>query len=252
MKTRVLLAITLFPFLFSCAPPKPEIPRNEVPAAPLVRALELRSRSFTGLKAVARVETERKGRKRVYESVAFLQKGMNRLRIEGFGPLGESIFALVWDGKDMLVRLPGDAEPMRTGQWGFERLVGFPLAPEELSALLSGNAPQAPADAEARAFCTGDGRCEVELRHQESRWRVFVAPSEPFRIESCERYHRGTLAYSARFDAAETVDGYLFPKRVTVKNADNKVSLTIDYQDVEVNVPVEDSLFVLGIEGAVR
>jgi hypothetical protein len=106
VKILVLFVIALLPPLFACAPLKPEIPMTEVPAAPLVRELDHRRGSFAGFKAVARVETERRGRKHVYESVAFLQKGQEKLRIEGYGPLGESVFSALWDGTDLMLRRP--------------------------------------------------------------------------------------------------------------------------------------------------
>jgi len=252
VKTRTLFAIVLFPLLSSCAPPRPEIPMTDIPAAPLMRELDLRRGSFAGLKAVARVQTERKGRKRVYESVAFLQQGQAKFRIEGFGPLGESVFDALWDGKDLLLRAPGEADFVRTGPWAFERLIGFPLAPSELAAVLSGNVPPARNGDEARARCSEDGRCVVEFRTDDARWRVRIAPAAPFRIESGERYRGDELVYTARFEALEPIGGYLFPKRVTVENANRKSALTIEYLDVEVNVTVEDSAFLLGGEGAGR
>jgi hypothetical protein len=252
VKIRIPLAIALFPLLFSCAPPRPEIPMTEVPAAPLVQELDRRRGSFSGLKAAAQVQTERKGRKRVYESVAVLQQGQAKFRIEGYGPLGESVFDALWDGKDLMLRMPGEADFVRTGPWAFERLIGFPLAPSELAAVLSGNVPPSRKSEEARARCSEDGRCVVEFRTDDGRWRVHIVPAAPFRIESGERYRGDDLVYTARFDALESINGYLFPKRITVENADRKATLLIEYQDAEVNVPVEDDVFLLNNEGAGR
>jgi outer membrane lipoprotein-sorting protein len=251
-KIRTRFAIALLPLLFSCVSPRPEIPMTEVPAAPLVQELDRRRGSFSGLKAAARVQIERKGRKRVYESVAFLQQGQARFRIEGYGPLGESVFDALWDGKDLLLRMPGEADFVRTGPWAFERLIGFPLAPSELAAVLSGNVPPERTSEEARARCSEDGRCVVEFWTDDARWRAHVVPASTFRIESGERYRGGDLAYSARFDAQEMINGYLFPKRITVENADRKAALTIEYQDMEVNVPIEDSAFLLTGAGTGR
>jgi len=64
VKTRLTFIAALF--LAACAPLLPEIPMTDIPAAPLVREIELRSRAFTGLKAAARVSTARKGKQRVY------------------------------------------------------------------------------------------------------------------------------------------------------------------------------------------
>jgi len=250
---RAPLAIALLPLLFSCASSRPEIPMTEVPAAPLVQELDRRRAAFTGLKAAAIVQTERKGRKRVYESVAFLQQGQAKFRIEGYGPLGEPLFNAIWEGKDLMLRMPGDAEFVRTGPWAFERLIGFALAPSELAAVLSGNVPPVRSGEEARARCSEDNRCVVEfLSNDDARWRVYIVPAAPFRIESGERYRGGDLLYTARFDAQESIGGYLFPKRIKVENAGRNGALTIEYQDMEVNVPVEDSAFFLNGAGAGR
>ena len=252
MTTRTRFAIALLPLLFSCVPPRPEIPMTEVPAAPLVQELDRRRGAFSGLRAAARVQTERKGRKRVYESVAFLQQDQAKFRIEGYGPLGEPVFGALWDGKDLMLRMPGEADFARAGQWAFERLIGFPLAPPELAAVLSGNVPPSRKTEEARARCSEDGQCVVEFRTDDARWRVRIVPADPFRIESGERYRGDDLVYTARFDSQEMIDGYLFPKRITVENADRKAALLIEYQDVEVNVPVEDSAFLLNGAGTGR
>jgi hypothetical protein len=250
VKIRTFLPIALLPLLFSCAPPKPEIPMTDVPAAPLLKELEQRRISFTGLKAAARVETERKGRKRAYESVAFLAKGQEKLRVEGFGPMGEPVFAMFWDGKDILLRMPSEAKIVRTGPWAFERIIGLPIAMSELAAVLSGNVPPVPEREEARARCTSEGTCIIEFRRNDVRWKVRVVPANPFRIESCEQIRGNEVVFEARFESQEPIGGYLFPKRIVMENADRKASLMIDYQDVEVNVPVDDSAFILVDEGA--
>ena len=250
MKILAPLAVML-PLMFSCAPSLPEIPMNEVPAAPLVKELESRRASFTGLKAAARAQTERRGRKRVYESVAVLLQGWSKFRIGGYGPIGEPVFDALWDGKDLMLRMPGEADFVRTGPWAFERLIGFSLAPMELAAVLSGNVPPVRGGGESRAGCSADGRCVVVLQTDDGLLRVRIEPASPFRIESVERYRSGELLYIVRFDVQEQVGGYLIPKRVTMEGADRKAALMIEYQDMEVNVPVADSAFQLnGAEAA--
>ena len=243
MKTSLLFIAALF--LSACAPRIPEIPLTDVPAAPLTSGIDLRSRAVAGLKAAGRVTTERKARRRVYESVAVLVKGPDKLRIEGFGPMGEPVFALVANGPDLALRLPGEAELVRTGPWAFERLLGFSLAASELAALLMGNAPPVAGFDAARAGCSASGQCVVEYRKDDALWKVRVVPSEPFEVLSCERYRGGDLLYRARFADHETAGGHRFPRKVTVESGDRKASLTVEYQDWELNAPVEDAFFVL-------
>jgi hypothetical protein len=221
----------------------------------LVRVLDHRRKAFESLKAVARVEVERRGRRRAYESVAFVQKGQDRLRVEGFGMLGEPLFAIVWDGHDVLLRSASDPTVHRTGPAGFERLLGVSIAPSELCAMLSGNVPPMPPEAETRAGCGTDGHCIVEFRYENTRWLVtLVMPlndvSGTVMMETAELYRDGGLVFRGRFEAAQMVSDYHLSMRVFVENPDRKLTVLVQYLEAAVNVSVEDGAFVLDEEDA--
>lgn len=210
------------------------------------------------MKAVARVETESKGRKRVYESVAILQRRFEKLRVEAYGPMGESIFALVWDGTDVLVRKAGESEPMKVGQFGLERILGVPLSPSDLCSILSGNVPGIPDIAGASVRCAQAGWCYVDLRHDDQRWRVKIEPSVGanggLRIDAIELYRGERVvvrsAFTYRNEGANRPLPY--PTGIRIDDPDRVVSVTVAYEDVDMNVPVEDSAFVLEGDGAGR
>jgi hypothetical protein len=253
VKIRLIPWTLLISLLFACAPSRPQIPLPEVPAGPLVQAIQQRREAFQSLRAVAKVRIERQGRARVYESVAFIQKGQDRLRIEGFGVLGESLFTAVWDGKDVLMASASEGEVHRMGPAGFERLLGVALSPADLCAVLTGNGAPVPPDAEARAGCRSDGRCVVEFRAGDARSLVTLIPLLPEHagdamIESVERYQGGGLVFRSRFESAESIGGYRFPRRVVVESPGRKIAVTIEYEDIDVNVPVGDGAFVLSRE----
>lgn len=258
MKTRVLLSILVFPLLSACFVVPPEVPLHEIPAGPFVAALQQQRRSFTGMKALSRVETERKGRKRVYESVAILQQRFDKLRVEGYGPLGESVFALVWDGTDVLVRKAGEPEPMKVGQFGLERIMGVPLSPADLCAILSGNIPGVPDDAVAVVRCAQAGWCFVDLRHDDQRLRVKVEPkggaNGTLRIDAIELYRGERIVFRSAFTYRKEGVDKVFPNPtgVHIDSPDRDMSITVAYEDVDMNVPVQDSAFVLSGEGAVQ
>lgn len=258
MKTRVLLSAIVFPLLSACFAAPPEIPLHEVPAGPIVTALQQRRHAFMGMKAVARVETERKGRKRVYESVAILQQRFDKLRVEGYGPLGESIFALVWDGTDVIVRKAGESEPMKVGQFGLERIIGVPLLPADLCSVLSGNIPGIPDVSGATVRCAQDGWCFVDLRHDDQRWRIRVEPkggaNGDLRIETIELYRGDRVVFRSALTYLKEGVNRVFPNPtwIHIDGPDRDVSVTVAYEDVDMNVPVEDGAFVLGGEGANR
>jgi hypothetical protein len=245
----------LFPLLSACFVAPPEIPLHEVPAGPIVATLQHRRQAFLGMKAVARVEMERKGRKRVYESVAILQQRFDKLRVEGYGPMGEPVFAFVWDGQDVLVRKPGESEPMMVGQFGLERILGVPLLPADLCSILSGNIPGIPDNAVATAGCAPAGWCIVDLRHDDQHWKVKVEPvggaNGDLRIDTIELYRGKRIVFRSTFAYIKEGVNKVFPEptRIHIDGPDRDMSVTVAYQDADVNVPVEDGAFVLGGEG---
>jgi len=249
---RVLLSVLALPLLSACVAAPPEIPLHEVPAGPIVAKLQQRRQSFAGMKAVARVETERKGRKRVYESVAILQQRFGKLRVEGYGPMGETLFALVWDGKDVLVRKAGEPEPLQVGQFGLERIVGVPLSPADLCSILSGNIPSIPDNAAASVRCAEAGWCLVDLRHDDQRWSIKIEPKGgvhgDLRIDAIELYRGERIVFRSTFTyGKEGANQPLpYPTGIIIDSPDRNVSVMLAYQDADMNATVEDGAFVFG------
>jgi hypothetical protein len=254
VKTSRLVALIIVPLLFACAPKKPEIPMTEVPARALLDTLELRRQSFKGLKAVASVEIVKHGRKRTLENVGIVLDGQRRLRMEAYGPLGQTVMALVWDGRDILLRLPDSGKVLRPGQAGLDQLLGEGLDIQELCAVLSGTIPAPVHPYEASQRCAQNGECVLEIRHDDNVRRIEVAasgPAEGLRILSEDLYQSGTLLYRARFDLVQAVSHYPLPIKIEIDNPGQKLLLTIEYGDVAVNIPIGDEAFTLtdGDEG---
>ena len=250
MMRNPLLGLGLLLIIPACHVAPPEFPVHEVPAGPLVEKLAERREAFAGMKAVARVEIERKGRIRVYESVAFLQQGFRKLKVEAYGPLGESLVALLWDGTNVLIRKPGETEPLNVGQFGLERVLGLQVVPADLCALLTGNAPAVPAGAAARAGCNDDGRCVIDLQRGDLRWRVLFLPpmsdlaAEPA-VSGADLYQGERLVLHSTYEPQGWSLATGLPKRITVEDPVRKVRLAVDYQEADANVPVEDGVFTL-------
>jgi hypothetical protein len=246
VKLSRLIPVAVIPLLFSCLPKQPEIPMTEVPAGPLVQALEQRRQSFSTLKALASVLAVRKDRKRSFESVGILLKGREELRIEAYGPLGETLITLLWTGKDVLLDLQGKRRVLEPKGPGLERLLGVDMGPAELCAVLSGNVPGVAAASRAALLCAPDNRCVLELRGEDTLVRVPLdggrAP-EDGSVPSYEVYRGKKMIYRASFGSFERVSGYLLPKRIVVENPGKRASLTVEYADVDVNVPLDEGAF---------
>jgi hypothetical protein len=90
----------------------------------------------------------------------------------------------------------------------------------------------------------------VESRSGEALRLVTVAPPRPEDggvavIEAVERYQGSTLVYRGRFEEVESVGGYRFPKRVLLESPARKIAVSVQYEDIEVNVPLDDGAFAL-------
>lgn len=233
-------------FLLSCAPLMPEPPMDEVPAGPLLDSQEQRLRSFATLAATARLHVERKGRKRSFESVAVLVRGQERLRIEAYGLLGESLAGLLWNGDALRLRPPGYPHYVPAPAAAMERLFGFALEPAELCAALAGTAWSFGARDSATARCGDTGLCALDLRRGSHRVRVwFDFNKEPWdgMPRSYDVYLDGTLLYRVRYDGAATSSGFLLPKTVVIESAHAAAALTVEYDDADVNAPLPEGAF---------
>lgn len=256
MKTFRSIALIVIPLLFACAPKKPELPMIEVPAGPLLQALEQQRRSFSGLKAIASVEVTRGGRKRAFDTVGIVLDAQRRLRVEAFGPLGQSIVTLVWDGREFLLRLPEDEEIRRPGQAGIEKLLGIRLEGTELCAAISGVIPEIAGSSVVRASCAQDGACIVDVSRGDDlrRVRVLSAPAGPaqaIRVISQELYRSGALVYHAQYGwKKDERSAAMLPGTVVIENPSKNASLMIEYAEADVNVPVDEELFTLSGKGA--
>lgn len=249
MKTGRIIAFIVIPLLFSCLPKKPEISLPEVPAGPLLQAMEQRRQSFSGLKALASIEVVQRGGKRTFENAGIVLDGERRFRIEAFGPLGQSVLALVWDGRELLARLPGNDRVVRQGPAGLERLLGEGLEVQELCSLLSGNIPVTVPPSDARLFCGQAGDCMLDLSQGDRIRRVRIqlppGPGGMPKMVSQALYWSGKLVYEARFGKTAEIAGYVLPLTLVIENPEKKLLLTIAYSDAEVNVPISEEAFLL-------
>ena len=240
------MPLVIIPLLFACLPKKPEVSLPAVPAGPLVQALEQRRQKVSGLKAVASVVTVRSGRKRSYDTVGMVIDGRQRLRVEAYGPLGQSLVTLVWDGSTVLLRLD-DGRVLTPGPAGLERILGVAMDAGELCAVLTGNLPAARVE-DATAYQEPDGSYLLDLSEGDFLRRLYLVfpgrgPEPQVRITASELYRTERLVYRARYEQIEQISQYPMAKTVRIENPGKKVSLTIVYDEMDVNPPLDDDAF---------
>jgi hypothetical protein len=245
---RFFVLITIL-FLFSCFPKKPEIPGTRVPAGPFFLALEQQRKAVDTFTAIASVDVVRGAKKRSYDTVGIVFDARRRLRVEAFGPLGQSIVALVWDGQEVLVRLQDDGIK-KPGQAGIERLLGIRMDAKELCAVLTGTVAEMAASQDAQAFCVQDGACVIVLRENENELVRYVhvlhaASSSSFIVTQQAVYRSGKMVYQVRYDHSETSSPGQLPTKLVIENPDKQVVLTVNYAEWELNAPVSEDAFTL-------
>lgn len=257
MKVSRCLVLVALSFLFACSPLKPEIFTIPVPADPLIHELEQHRQSFSSLKGVAHVEIKKRGQKRTFDLVAIVVDDQHRFRIEAYGPLGQSVMAVVWNGKDVLALLPDEDKVVRTESAGLQNFFGQGLEPAELCALLSGNIPAFDAAHTASQRCSPEGVCILELRDNRDhdvvrRIKVINAGSgsiaQNLQILTYEMYRSNKLLFRTRFEHVEEIFHYLLPMQIEIENPNKHLVLTVVYSDVELNSPVDEEVFTLTSE----
>jgi len=248
VKPSRLVLLAVLPLLFSCAALKPEIPLTEFPPGPLVQALARRAGAFSTLKSVATIELARKEHRRYFDSAGVVVKGRDRFRIEAYNPLGQTVALLVWDGRDVTFDLEGTQRVLPNGA-GLERFLGSDVEPGDLADILAGNIPGMGRVTSAKLRCAESGACLLDLyATKDTLIRVRpAAGKEPTGapVRSCEVLRKGSLLYQVRYEVEREIAGYVLPTRIIVENPDKQVSLTIQYADPEVNVPVDEHAFEL-------
>jgi len=250
VKTRRLILLCVVPLLFSCLPKKTEIPMTEAPAGPVLAALEQQGRLFSGLKAIGSVEIMKRGRKRAFDTVGIVVDGRRRFRMEAYGPLGQSLAAIVWNGSEVMLRLPEQENIVRKGPDGLAQFLGEGLDPSEFCAVLSGGIPAAAFTAPARLRCAENGDCILELRSRDVIRNIGIGypvagRADGPRIRSYELINSGNLVFRARFENSAEIAHYPLPLRIVIENPQKKTQITVLYTEADVNPPMSDGAFSL-------
>jgi len=228
-----------------------------MPSGPLLEALERHRQSFSSLKAMARLEVIRRGRKRALDAVGIVIDGNKRLRMEAYGPLGQSVMAFVWDGRDVFLRMPGEEKVTRSGPAGLEKLFGKGIEPSELCTVLAGNIPGTTSPYSALLQCGQENNCTLELRRDDVLRRIFLKnystdSSQDPRVLSQELYRAGKLVYEVRYERTQEIAHYRLPLNIVLENPDKNLQLTIHYTDAEVNTPLSEESFILTDEAGMK
>lgn len=160
-----------------------------------------------------------------------------KIRLEGRHPIGRPVFILVANGPDAVLYFPRDNRVLRgvAASEIVNALVGLPLTPAELRALVSGCGFGAADPAGGRSFPGGwaavqTGEATTYLRQIDRRWRVVAAARSPLTVHYSA--FAGGRASTLRIQAAGQP-----PADVTVRLSDVNINVTLEAEVFDVQVP---------------
>jgi Domain of unknown function (DUF4292) len=169
-----------------------------------------------------------------------------RVRIEAYDFFGNVVALLAVEGGRLALYdarqrtfLRGAATPANLA-----RLVPVPLPPEELVTLLCGSVPLL--DGQAVAAEAGDGLVVLTLRQGDLVQRLEVGPGAAIlasRVRRITAAGEVPAGLEAEFSVHRTRAGQRLPTDVAARLPQADVALTLHWRELEVNRPVDPSLF---------
>ncbi len=239
--------------LAGCLPrvPPPDLSLDPVELLAEVKAAQARVVSVQGR---ARLGVDAPGGSGGVEQYLVAERP-GRLRIESHDFFGNVAAVLaVEDGRLALYDarertfLRGAATPANLA-----RLLPVPLAPETLVTLLCGSAPLL--DGEPVSAEPGDGRVLLTMREGSLVQRLEVGPGAALLSSRVRRLTAGgevPAGLDAQFSVHRTLAGQRVPTEVAARSPEAHVALSLHWRELEVNRPVDPSLFRLSPPAGAR
>jgi hypothetical protein len=239
-------------FLAAACAVTPEVP--ELPAPPLaavrpevlLERLEAGEAAVTTLRALATVRYEGPTGSGSASQVIVVALP-DRARLEVLSPVGTAVLLLAIRGDGLTLHAPVRREygVGRATPDTLERLVRMPVPPGPLLRLLAGLPPLPVRPGDLRVQVVRDERVvRVESVDGPFWQRLWTGPDGAW-LTRGELGEAGTLLLRFQFGDRRLLDGTPFPFLVAVEGVGARTRVTIRYETVRLNGPVEAELFDL-------
>jgi len=248
-----LVAASALLAVAACHPRQPPPDLSLDPAALLAEVKAAQDR-VVSVQGRARVGVESPGGGGSTEQYLVAERP-GRLRVEVQDFFGNVVAVLaVLDGRLALYDarertfLRGLATPANLA-----RLVPLPMRPEALVTLLCGSAPLL--DGVAEAAEPGDGLVRLTLRRGDLVQRLEVGPGAALLASRVRRLGPAgevPAGLDAEFSAHRSRAGLRLPTDLSAQAAEAGVALTLHWRDLEVNQPMDPSIFSLSPPAGAR
>lgn len=171
----------------------------------------------------------------------------DRARLEVLNPVGTAVLLLVIRGQDLVLHSPVRREygVGRATRETLGRLIRIPVPPGTLLRLLAGLPPLPVRPGDPRAQVVPEERAiRVESVDGPFWQRLWTGP-DGTSLTGGELWEASGLLLRFQFSNRKYLDGTAFPSQVTLESAGEGTRVTIRYETVRLNGPVEADLFEL-------
>ncbi|HSD51892.1 MAG TPA: hypothetical protein VLG48_10840 [Candidatus Methylomirabilis sp.] len=171
----------------------------------------------------------------------------DRARLEVLSPVGTALLLLVIRGEDLVLHAPARREygVGRATRETLGRLIRIPLPAGLLLRLLAGLPPLPVRPSDQRAQVVPEERAlRVESVDGPFWQRLWTGP-DGTRLAGGDLWETGELLLRFQFSEWKHLEGTAFPFRVALESPGEGTRVTIRYETVRLNGPVEADLFEL-------
>ena len=239
-------------FLAAACAVMPEVP--ELPAPPLaavrpevlLERLAAEEAAVTTLRGLATVRYEGAAGSGSASQVVVLALP-DRARLEVLSPVGTAVLLLVIRGEDLVLHAPVRREygVGRATRETLSRLIRIPVPPGLLLRFLAGLPPLPVRPGDPRTQVVHEERAiRVESVDGPFWQRLWTGP-DGTSLAGGELWEAGGLLLRFQFSEWKRLDGTAFPSLVALESAGEGTRVTIRYETVRLNGPVEADLFEL-------
>lgn len=219
-------------------------PRGEVTdAAELLKLVQQAEEQVISVNGESKIKVESpQGNGVVTLFIALQRPGL--LHLESLDFFGRPQAVLVSDGKVFQLHQLQEGKYYRgpASPQNISRFLPILLPPEELVALMLGQAPRIPADATSLIVNEARKLYELKLIKGEVTQTLLV---DPKRYRVVESQVRGVNAYDLKFDDFAEEGGAIYPRKVQLHAPAANTKLELLYKDVKINPEADLTLYDL-------
>jgi outer membrane lipoprotein-sorting protein len=235
----------------SLSNPWQELPPPPTPlssAAPVWEHLATRRQALDNLKGLARVRLRVSTRSATLDDVVVVLKGVEAIRMEGIGPVGQPLFLLIADAQQLSFYAPQEGR-LLSGAASAEnlfRLFGIALTPMTLQYVLLGDVPLATLPSTG-AFTYRRREnlymWQGQVPPQPQSYRIWFEPYDfhPVRFEMEDA--SGQPVLQVWYEEFQRTNGFMMPSRITLLQPMVGRRIVWQYKEIQLNAGLTPGLF---------